>query len=120
VRSNTKTFDAWRDSSELYARLLMAGKGRNIEPEARLVYVKMRAVDKAGWSMWRTIGLTVILAAVWWFADETVRTYAGWGAIALVLWSVVSVGALAGCFWEASRTAADVMSRLNDERGEPR
>lgn len=42
-----------RDSSEVYARVLMAGKGRNIEPEARSVYVKMRVVDRAGFvSSW--------------------------------------------------------------------
>ena len=115
MKSDTKTFDRWRDTSEIYARLLTAAKGRNIEPEARLLYVKMRAVDKTGWSMWRTIALAVILAAVWWFTDGTVRTGAGWGAIALAVWSVVSVAALAGDYFDASRTTTAVMSRLNEE-----
>jgi hypothetical protein len=115
LRSNTKTYDAWCDSSELYARLLIAAKGRNIEPEARLVYIKMRAIDKAGWSMWRGVGLTIILVAVWWFTDGTVRTYAGWGAIAFAVWSGVCLAALAGCFSDASRTASDLMSQLMDE-----
>jgi hypothetical protein len=119
VKSDTKTFDTWRDTSEIYARLLMAAKGRNIEAEARLVVVKLRAVEAHGRFMWRAIALSVILAAVWWFTDGAVRTYAGWAAIALVVWSVVSVAALAGYFFDANRTTSAVMSRLNEEGTEP-
>jgi hypothetical protein len=97
--------------------MLMAGKGHDIEPEARLVYVKMRAVDEAGRSMWRAIALTVILVAVWWFTDGTVMTCAGWAAIALAVWSIVSVAALAGEFWDASRTASSMVSLLMNEEG---
>ena len=60
-----------------------------------------------------TVALTGILAALWWFADGTARTYAGWGAILLGIWSVVSVAAFATSFFEAKKTADYVMSRLS-------
>jgi hypothetical protein len=115
MTSNYKSFDTWRDTSEIYAHMLMAGKGRNVDPEARLIYTKVRASRKAGWSMWRAIAITAILATVWWFADLPVRTYAGWGAILLTGWSVLTIGVTALCAWEASRTASRVMSQLTKE-----